>query len=104
MESALGEAAERIWSHLAAHGAMSLRALQEGTRLPVRFINMGIGWLAREGKIRTVRQGRNLKLTIQEGRRKRAPIRIPGFYAEASLYRSSEKYVTVSPVGFLSSR
>jgi len=98
MESAISEAAERIWSYLAAHGAMSLLALQRGTRLPARYIHMGIGWLACQGKVRFVQERRRLTLAIQEGRREQAPIHLPGFYAEASLYRSSRTYVTMSPV------
>ena len=102
MESEISEAAESIWSYLAAHGAMSLLALQKGTYLPTRFFHMGIGWLAREGKVRIVQERRRLIVTIQEGRRERAPTHFPGFYAEASLYRSSRTYVTVSPVRSLS--
>ena len=51
METQIGEAAGRIWQYLAQHGAATLPQLQRGTTLPERLVHMGVGWLAREGKL-----------------------------------------------------
>lgn len=46
MESAIGEAAERIYAYLTAHSGMFVRALQQGTHVSARELHMGLGWLA----------------------------------------------------------
>jgi len=66
METTIGEAAGQIWAYLQAHGAQSERHLRRGTRLSERLLYMGIGWLAREGKLVFVQDGRVLKLQLRE--------------------------------------
>lgn len=94
MEAAIGEAAERIWTYLAMHTTTSLPALQRGTRLSARLLHLALGWLAREARIRLVQERRGLTVVRQATRRKPAHPRLPGFVAEASLYRSTRPYVT----------
>jgi winged helix-turn-helix protein DUF2582 len=60
MEAEIGEAAGCIWRYLAQH------ALLQGTPLQERMLFMGVGWLAREEKLRFIQQGRNLKLVLIE--------------------------------------
>ncbi len=68
MDDTIGEAAGQIWQYLHTHGEATLRQLQRGTRLTERFMHMGIGWLAREGKL-AFRQDRGvLKLAVQAPR------------------------------------
>src|SRR6266446_10374975 len=56
MDKEIGAAAGRIWQYLAEHGEATLRQLQRGTTLPDRLLQMGVGWLAREAKLRFVQE------------------------------------------------
>ena len=64
METQIGEAAGRIWQYLAQHGAATLPQLQRGTTLPERLVHMGVGWLAREGKLGFGQERGSLKLSL----------------------------------------
>jgi hypothetical protein len=66
MDAEIGTAAGRIWQYLHTHGAVSWPQLQRGTRLPARLLAMGMGWLAREGKVRFVQEPRVMKFALQE--------------------------------------
>jgi len=66
MDKEIGAAAGRIWQYLAEHGEATLRQLQRGTTLPERLLQMGVGWLAREAKLRFVQERGVLKLVLQE--------------------------------------
>ncbi len=68
MDTEIGAAAGRIWRYLAQHREATLRQLQQGTRLPERLVHMGVGWLAREEKLRFVQQRGVLKLALKEQR------------------------------------
>ena len=59
-------AAGRIWQYLAQPETATLLQLQRGTTLPERLVPMGVGWLAREEKLRFIQQGRSLKLVLIE--------------------------------------
>ena len=65
MDTEIGEAAGRIWQYLAQHEMVTLRQLQRGTTLPERLLLMGVGWLAREKKLRFVQDHRALKLALK---------------------------------------
>jgi hypothetical protein len=65
MEAEIGKAAGQIWQYLHTHGAVSWPHLQRGTRLSARLLAMGVGWLAREGKLRSVEERRVMKLALQ---------------------------------------
>jgi hypothetical protein len=66
MDVEIGEAAGCIWRYLAQHGEATLRQLLQGTTLPERMLLMGVGWLAREEKLRFIQEGRSLKLVLTE--------------------------------------
>jgi len=66
MDKEIGAAAGRIWQYLAEHGEATLRQLQRGTTLPERLLQMGVGWLAREAKLRFVQERGVLKLVLHE--------------------------------------
>jgi len=68
MDMEIGEAAGRIWRYLAQHETVTLRQLQRGTTLPERLLLMGVGWLAREGKLCFVQERRVLKLALKAQR------------------------------------
>ena len=65
MDTEIGEAAGRIWRYLAQHEVVTLHQLQRGTTLPERLLLMGVGWLAREEKLRFVQDHRVFKLALK---------------------------------------
>jgi hypothetical protein len=56
-----------IWQYLHEHGPATLGRLRQGTRLSDQVLLLGVGWLAREGKVSIVQQGRTMKLSLREG-------------------------------------
>ena len=68
MDTQIGEAAGRIWHYLAEHGETTLRQLQRGTTFPERLVLMGVGWLAREGKIELIKDKRTVKVVLNRSR------------------------------------
>ena len=68
MEAEIGDAAGTIWRYLDEHGETMLSRLKQGAKLPESIVLMGVGWLAREGKLRLVREGRIVKVDLREGR------------------------------------
>ncbi len=48
-----GQFAGKVWKALSAQGPRSLTQLQKSTGLSLKEVSMGIGWLAREGKIKS---------------------------------------------------
>lgn len=66
MEGEIGGAAGIIWQFLDQHGETALNRLKQGTRLSDQMLLMGLGWLAREGKLALVRQGRTLRIGLRE--------------------------------------
>ena len=48
-----GTKAGKVWEQL-CKGSKTLTQLQKGTGMTVREVSMGLGWLAREGKIKPI--------------------------------------------------
>jgi len=68
MEVEIGVAAGTIWQYLDEHGVTTLSKLRQGTKLSDQLLLLGVGWLAREGKLRLVQQGRTMKVDLSERR------------------------------------
>ena len=68
MEAEIGDAAGTIWQYLAQHGETTLSRLKQQAKLPEPIVLMGIGWLAREGKLRLVREGRTVTVDLRNPR------------------------------------
>lgn len=66
MQIEIGDAAGVIWQFLDQHGETALNGLKQGTKLSDQTLLMGLGWLAREGKLALVRQGRTLRIGLRE--------------------------------------
>src|SRR5215510_10654823 len=73
MEAEIGEAAGRIWQHLDKHGATALMSLSQRVKVRPQMAAMAIGWLAREGKLNFVREGRIMKVDLRGRRAARVP-------------------------------
>jgi Winged helix-turn-helix domain (DUF2582) len=54
--------------YLHAHGDATLPQLQRGIPLSERLLHMGIGWLAREGKLVFRHERGGLKVAVQTAR------------------------------------
>jgi hypothetical protein len=67
MEGEIGDAAGMIWQYLNEHGQTTLGKLRQGAKTSDQLLLMGVGWLAREGKISIVQQGRTVKISLREG-------------------------------------
>jgi hypothetical protein len=66
MEEQIGNAAGNIWEYLSHHGETPLRGLERGTKLSSRLVLMGLGWLAREGKLNFVQDRNTMKISLKE--------------------------------------
>ena len=51
--------------HLDQHGETALTQLRQGTKLSAQLLLMGIGWLAKEGKLAFVKADRTLKISVK---------------------------------------
>ena len=49
----IGETAGRLWRQLRAHGPATVSSLAKSMGRPEHEVHMAIGWLAREGKLRS---------------------------------------------------
>jgi hypothetical protein len=67
MEAEIGSAAGTIWRYLSEHGETSLARLRRGTNLGDQQVLMGLGWLAREGKLRFARAARAVTVDLRRG-------------------------------------
>lgn len=65
MEIEIGFAAGKIWQTLNAKGPMAKSAVAKATGLSADVLDQGIGWLAREGKLMTVKAGRIEQLKLK---------------------------------------
>ncbi|MEK7861943.1 MAG: winged helix-turn-helix domain-containing protein [Chloroflexota bacterium] len=67
METEIGQAAGTIWRHLAdRHAATTVSDLKQATKLSDQPLLMGLGWLAREGKVTLIRHPRRLEVSLRE--------------------------------------
>lgn len=62
----IGDAAGIIWQYLDQAGETPLSKLKQRTKLPDQILLMGLGWLAREGKLSFEKEGRTLTIGLRE--------------------------------------
>ena len=65
MEAEIGKAAGISWEYLDQHGETTLSKLKQGTKLSEQILLIALGWLAREGKLNFVQDGRSLKVSLK---------------------------------------
>jgi predicted transcriptional regulator len=61
-----GETAGEIWRLLESEGPLSISALANKIKQPQTAVYMGIGWLAREGKLRFTETKRGTSISIKK--------------------------------------
>jgi len=64
MEHEIGEAAGQIWRWLEENGETTVAKVKQETKLPDQLLHMGLGWLAREGKIELIKDKRTVKVGL----------------------------------------
>lgn len=64
MEDNIGEIAGEVWNFLEEKGESSLTAINDDVDAPRSRVNMAIGWLAREGKLEFVEEGRGVSVKV----------------------------------------
>jgi len=60
----IGQTAGQIWEYLDRKGESTLAKLSKDLDLDNNFTQMGIGWLAREGKVSVTKKGNSTKLSL----------------------------------------
>lgn len=61
----VGELAGKVWHYLDEHGRSSLSAVEQGVEAPRALALMAIGWLAREGKVELLQEGRTMLVCLR---------------------------------------
>lgn len=64
-ENTIGEAAGRIWDYLHAHERATLASVEKSVKAPKSVVHMGVGWLAREGKLQFQEENRTVRLSLR---------------------------------------
>ena len=64
MEERVGELAGYVWRFLEDEGESSISSVGEAVDAPRSKVNMAIGWLAREGKLEFVDNGRGTSVRL----------------------------------------
>jgi len=64
-EDDVGLAAGRIWAYLEVRGPSSVSRVARGVEGGQQLVLMGLGWLAREGKLDFVEEGRQRLVSLK---------------------------------------
>lgn len=62
----IGATAGAVWRFLRQSGPASLSAIEKGVDAPRSVVAMALGWLAREGKLRSEEEGRTVRFAVNE--------------------------------------
>ena len=65
MSDTIGVAAGKIWEYLDKNGASSVSKVTKETGVSRNDIQRAIGWLAKEGKLKFVMEGRTELLSLK---------------------------------------
>lgn len=64
MDHEIGTVAGLIWQYLHENGAVSITKLSKEIDSPRETVLMGLGWLAREGKVQFESTGRTKRVSL----------------------------------------
>ncbi len=64
MMETIGQSAGQIWEYLNANGESTLTKMKKDLDLQGNFAELGLGWLAREGKVEITRKGTSTKVRL----------------------------------------
>ena len=66
MEEKIGETAGNIWKLLGKKGEMSVSQVSKALKETDAVVYQGLGWLAREGKLRYRKKGKVTYVSVSE--------------------------------------
>lgn len=64
MMEMIGQSAGQIWEYLNNNGESSLTKMKKDLDLKGNFADLGLGWLAREGKVDISKKGTATKIKL----------------------------------------
>ncbi len=64
MMETIGLSAGQIWEYLSNKGESSLSQMKKDLDLKGNFAELGLGWLAREGKVEISKKGTSTKVKL----------------------------------------
>lgn len=64
MMETIGQSAGQIWEYLSNNGECTLTKMKKDLDLKGNFAEMGLGWLAREGKVGLSKSGATTKVKL----------------------------------------
>lgn len=64
MMEQIGQSAGQIWSYLNEKGESTLNKMKKDLDLAGNFAELGLGWLAREGKVTIEKKGAHTKVRL----------------------------------------
>ncbi len=64
MMETIGQSAGQIWQYLSANGECTLAKMKKDLDLKGNFADLGLGWLAREGKVDISKKGTATKIKL----------------------------------------
>ncbi len=65
MQETIIEAAGKIWAYLNEKGEVTTKKMNKDLGLNENFVNLGLGWLAREDKVNFERKGSYTKISLR---------------------------------------
>ena len=60
----IGQSAGQIWEYLNANGESTLTKMKKDLDLQGNFAELGLGWLAREGKVEMSKKGTSTNIRL----------------------------------------
>lgn len=64
MMETIGQSAGQIWEYLSSNGEVSLAKMKKDLDFKGNFTELGLGWLAREGKVDISKRGTATKIKL----------------------------------------
>lgn len=64
MMETIGETAGQIWNYLNENGETTIAKMKKELDLKSNFTELGLGWLAREGKVEMSRKGTSTNVRL----------------------------------------
>ncbi|MGM9993131.1 MAG: winged helix-turn-helix domain-containing protein [Candidatus Avigastranaerophilus sp.] len=64
MMETIGETAGQIWNYLNENGESTITKMKKDLDLKSNFAELGLGWLAREGKVEMTKKGASTNVRL----------------------------------------
>ena len=64
MNQTIGQTAGQIWNYLNENGETTITKMKKDLDLKANFAELGLGWLAREGKVEMSKKGTSTNVRL----------------------------------------